>query len=204
MLLVLVHRHRGRRCTRQALLLDDPAAIDKVRHAEFALSLLRHFPARERGRLSDRERRLVFTPHNAHHGQGGRQLLWVAGAAAAGGAPLDDVGAASPELAVDGDEAGRLEPCRRGEDVEPERRLDHELLRVRAAQDYVGGVHARVEHIPNPVGCDGEEMLPGTVPAAEKEGGDDKETGHSLALRVAPCGGRVEILAYSLVGLVRI
>ena len=121
--------------------------------------------------------------------------------AAAGGAPLD-VGSLLPELAVDGDEAGRLEPRRRGEDVEPERRLDHELLRVGAAQDRLGRVHARVQHVPHPIRRDGEEMLPGTVPAAEEKGGDDKEAGHRLALRVALLGGRVKIFAYSFVGLV--
>lgn len=46
--------------------------------------------------------------------------------------------------------------------------------------------------------------LPGTATTTEKERGDDEEAGHRFALRVAPLGGRVERLAYSLVGFARV
>lgn len=174
-------------------------AVDEVRHAELALALLRHFPASQCRRLGDRERRLVLASHHVHH----RQRRAIHATTAAAGL---DVGAAlgGPELAVEGEEAGRLETRGRGEDVEPEGRLDHELLRVGAAQDHRDGVWARVEHVPHPVGGDGEEVLPGAVPAAEEEGGDDEEAGHRFALCVAPLGGRAEVLAYPLVGFIRV
>jgi len=109
-----------------------------------------------------------------------------------------------PELAVDADEARRLEARRRRENVEPERRLDHELLRVRAAQDRLGRVDAHVQDGPDPLGRDGEELAPGAAPAAEEERGDDEEARHRLALGVSPRGGRAEVVADALVGLARV
>ena len=122
---------------------------------------------------------------------------------------LDDVSAAfrfrgGPELAVKEEEAGGLEAGGGGEDVEPERRLDHELLRVGTPQYRLGRVRARVEHVPHPLRRDGQEMLPGAAPTAEEERGNDEEARHRFALRVAPLGGRVEALAYPLVRFVRV
>ena len=48
------------------------------------------------------------------------------------------------------DEARHLEARRGREDVEPERRLDHELLRIRAPQDRLGRSDTHVEHGPDP------------------------------------------------------
>jgi hypothetical protein len=62
-----------------------------------------------------------------------------------------------PDLAIDADEAQHLE-ARRG------------LLRIRAPQDCLGRVDAHVEHGPDPLGGDGEELLPGAMPTAEEEG----------------------------------
>src|SRR6267142_1909793 len=112
--------------------------------------------------------------------------------------------AGRPELAVNADEARGLEARGRREDVEPERRLDHELLRVRAAADRLGRVGARVEDVPDPLGRAGEELLPGAAPSAEEEGGDDEEARHRLALGVTARGGRAQAVADALVRLGRV
>ena len=127
--------------------------------------------------------------------------------AAAAAASALDVGAAfrgGPELAVEHEEAGRFETGGRSEYIEPERRLDHELLRIRTPQDRLGGICAGAEDVPHPFRGDAQEMLPGAATTAEEERGDDEEAGHRFALRVAPLGGRVERLAYPLVGLARV
>ena len=181
---------------------------------------MRRLPARERRGLCNRERRLVLASHDAHHGQRRRRLRAKAsragttttatatatGAAAAAGGALDDVRAASwgPQLAVDVEEARRLEVRRRGEYVEPERRLDHELLRVGASQDRLGRVRARVQHVPDPFGGDGKELMPRAVPAAEEERGNDEQAGHRFTLRIAPRGGRAEVVAYLAVSFTQV
>lgn len=190
---------------------------------------MRLLPACERRRLGDRERGHVLATHHAHHRQRrlrlwGRAARTALGPAATAGAATGassatttrgrrrralDVRAAGPatarpELAVDADEARGLEARRGREYVEPERRLDHELLRVRAAQYRLGRVDAHVQHGPNPLGRDGEELAPGAAPAAEEEGGDDEEARHRLAFGVTSSGGRTQILADALVDPARV
>ena len=41
---------------------------------------------------------------------------------------------------------------------------------------------------PDPLGGDGEELLPGAAPTSEEEGGDDEEARHRLAIPAR--GGR--------------
>ena len=177
--------------------------------------------AQRRLRLRARARASTLTPALGVAHAPARAVPAAAAAAAAGGVARGSAGRAArrrgrgrldvragaagrPELAIDADEAGRLEARGGREDVEPERRLDHELLRVRAAADRLGRVRARVEDVPDPLCRDGEELLPGPAPSAEEEGGDDEEARHRLALGVPARGGRAQAVADALVRLARV
>ena len=167
---------RRRRRVHEALRLDRASAVDELGNAERTLPRVRLLPARERGDLSDRESRRVLAAHDAHHRQRAARLLlvWVLLMLLRAGGALDVGAVRGPEFTVYGEEARGLEPCGRCEDVEPERRLDDELLRVGAPQDSLCGAPARVQHVPDPVSRDGEELLPCTASAAEEEGRDDE------------------------------
>ena len=61
-----------------------------------------------------------------------------------------------------------------------------------------------MKHRPNPLGRDGEELLPGAASTAEEEGGDDEEASHRFALGVPSRGGRLKVVADPFVSLARV